>query len=83
LYLSSSWVDYIEGVSNILYTEGASKLGYVEDTSKRVYIKGIYGGIYTISRNKVVYIEFASCRRSALLIAENRLVYVPLKIGAG
>jgi hypothetical protein len=81
--LSSNWIDYIESVGNILYTEGTSKLGYIKNTSKRVYIKGVYSRIYTRNRNKIIYIEFASCRYLILLIAENRLVYTPLKISAG
>jgi hypothetical protein len=64
----------MEGVGNTLYTEGASKLGY---------IKGVYNKVYTRNRNKIVYIEFAGCRRLVLLIAENRSVYTPSKIGAG
>jgi hypothetical protein len=58
----------------MLYTEGTSKLGYIE---------GAYSGVYTRSRNKIIYIEFASCRYLVLLIAENRSVYVPSKVSIG
>jgi hypothetical protein len=56
-----------------LYSEGASKLGYT---------KGACSRMYTRSRNKVVYIEFAGCRRLVLLIAENRSVYILSKVNA-
>jgi hypothetical protein len=81
--LSSSWVDCIKNVGNALYTESTSKLGYIEGTSEGVYIEGVYSRIYARSRNKVVYMEFASCYRLVLLIAENKLVYTPLKISMG
>jgi hypothetical protein len=57
-----------------LYAEGASELGYME---------GIYSRVYARGRNEVVYIEFAGCRRSVLLIAENRSAHAPSKIGIG
>jgi hypothetical protein len=81
--LSSSWVDCIENVGNILYTKNTNELGYIENTSERVYIKGVCSRVYARSRNKVVYIEFASCCYLVLLIAENRLVYVFSKVNAG
>jgi hypothetical protein len=83
LYLSSSWVDYIEGINDVLYAEGASELGYIEGTSEGIYIEGAYNRMYTRSRNKVVYIEFISCYCSVLLITENKLIYTPSKINIG
>jgi hypothetical protein len=67
----------------MLYTEGTSKLGYIKGTNKRIYIEGVYSRMYTRNRNKVVYIEFASCRYLVLLITENRLVYTFSKINTG
>jgi hypothetical protein len=81
--LLSNWIDYIESVGNILYTEGINKLGYIEITNKRIHINGAYNGVYARNRNKVVYMEFASCCCLVLLIAENKLVYILLKIGVG
>jgi hypothetical protein len=66
-----------------LYTEGTNKLGYMEDMSKRVYIEGVYSGVYAISRNKVVYVEFAGYCCLVLLIAENRSTYTLSKINIG
>jgi hypothetical protein len=68
---------------NTLYTEGASKLRYIKNTSKGVYIENTCGRMYTRSRNKIIYIEFAGCHCLVLLISENRLIYIPLKINAG
>jgi hypothetical protein len=81
--LSSSWVDCIESVGDVLYTEGANELGYIKNTSKRIYIETVYNRMYTIGRNKVIYMEFTSCCCLVLLIVENRLVYAPSKIDIG
>jgi putative component of toxin-antitoxin plasmid stabilization module len=64
----------MEDVGDVLYAEGISELRY---------IKGACNGIYTRGRNKVIYIEFASCRRSVLLITKNRLAYALSKIDTG
>jgi hypothetical protein len=67
----------------MLYTKNTSKLRYIEGTSKRVYIKSACGRIYTKNRNKIIYIEFASCYCLLLLIAENKSAYTPSKIDTG
>jgi hypothetical protein len=67
----------------MLYTKSTSELGYIKSTSKRIYIKGAYNRIYIRNRNKIIYIEFASYYCLVLLIAEDRLIYTPLKISVG
>jgi hypothetical protein len=78
-----NWADYIVSVGNILYVEGTNKLGYMESTNKGIYMEGVYSRIYTRGRNKVVYIEFTSCRCLVLPIAENRSAYALSKINIG
>jgi hypothetical protein len=67
----------------VLYAEGTNKLGYIESTNKRIYVEGVYNRIYTRNRNKIIYIEFASCRHSVLLISKNRSIHALSKIDAG
>jgi hypothetical protein len=72
--LLSSWIDYIKGIGDALYTEDASKIKYIKSTSN---------GVCAENTNKIIYIEFAGYRCLVLLIAEYRSIYILSKIGAG